>query len=130
MPRQHVPLGSRVLRTSDATLLRTAQASYADVPVPDRVGVRRVDVRVFGHAGGPLKTSCKDANLAALDRLALAFYGQSLRAGNPTKRAALLVSRNSLLGRLETCRSEPCLRGAYLTHLREIAAIVESKSTP
>ncbi len=56
-PRQHVPLGWRVVRTSDVTLLRTAQASYADVPIPDRVGVARVDVRVFGQAGGPLKAS-------------------------------------------------------------------------
>ncbi len=48
--------GWRVVRTSDATLLAAAQASYAAVPLPTRVGLRRVDVRCFGHAGGPLKT--------------------------------------------------------------------------
>lgn len=51
-----VPEGWRVVRTSDATLLASAQASYAHVPVPDRVGLTRLDVRCFGHAGGPLKT--------------------------------------------------------------------------
>lgn len=48
--------GWRVVRTSDATLLSASQASYAQLTVPDRVGRARVDVRCFGHAGGPLKT--------------------------------------------------------------------------
>ncbi|HYW31096.1 MAG TPA: DUF3656 domain-containing protein, partial [Gemmatimonas sp.] len=47
--------GWRVVRSSDATLLRSARSSYADVALPDRVRRRRVDVRVFGHAGSPLK---------------------------------------------------------------------------
>lgn len=80
VPRQHVPLGSRVLRTSDATLLRTAQASYADVPVPDRVGVRRVDVRVFGHAGGPLKTSWQAGDVEVIVRGAVPLAPASKRA--------------------------------------------------
>ena len=51
-----VAAGWRVVRTSDATLLSEAQASFATVPVPAQVGLARVDVRCFGHAGGPLKT--------------------------------------------------------------------------
>lgn len=51
-----VAAGWRVVRTSDATLLSAAQASFATVPVPAQVGLARVDVRCFGHAGGPLKT--------------------------------------------------------------------------
>lgn len=51
-----VAAGWRVVRTSDATLLSAAQASFAAVPVPAQVGLARVDVRCFGHAGGPLKT--------------------------------------------------------------------------
>jgi putative protease len=48
--------GWRVVRTSDSTLLASAQASFAAVPIPDRTGLVRVDVRCFGHSGGPLKT--------------------------------------------------------------------------
>ena len=48
--------GWSVVRSSDMTLLQTAQASYASIALPDRVGRVRVDVRVFGNAGGPLKT--------------------------------------------------------------------------
>jgi U32 family peptidase len=51
-----VPEGWRVVRTSDATLLAASQQSFATVPIPERVGLIRVDVRCFGHAGGPLKT--------------------------------------------------------------------------
>lgn len=52
--RLRVPESWRVVRTFDATLMSRAQESFADVPTPDRSRAR-VDVRVFGHAGGPLK---------------------------------------------------------------------------
>jgi putative protease len=51
-----VPEGWHVVRTSDATLLGAARDSFATVPVPERVGLHRLDVRCFGRAGGPLKT--------------------------------------------------------------------------
>ncbi len=54
--RVRAPEGARVVRTSDMALLRTAQESFARVGVPDKVGRTAVAVRVFGHAGGPLKT--------------------------------------------------------------------------
>ena len=54
--RVRVPTGWRVVRSSDVTLLRAAQASYADVMLPASERRRPLDVRVFGHAGGPLKT--------------------------------------------------------------------------
>ena len=47
--------GWRVVRSSDATLLREAQDSYAAVALPPLRGARAVDVRVFGRAGAPLK---------------------------------------------------------------------------
>ena len=80
-------------------------------------------------SGGPGADAavCKKDNLAALDRLGETFYRQSMRVGDATKRAALLASRNGLVDRREACRSDSCLRSAYLTHMREISAIVESK---
>ena len=54
-PRVDVTIGSRVVRSSEAALLERARASFAGI----RAGVRpkraRVDVRLFGSAGGPLK---------------------------------------------------------------------------
>ena len=52
--RLRVPDSWRVVRTFDATLMSRAQESFASVAIPERSRVR-VDVRVFGHAGGPLK---------------------------------------------------------------------------
>jgi U32 family peptidase len=49
--------GARVIRTTDVTLMRTAQDSFARVSLPEKVGRTPVNVRVFGHAGGPLKTT-------------------------------------------------------------------------
>ena len=60
--RVRAPEGARVVRTSDAGLLRTAQDSFARVSVPEKVGRIPVTVRVFGHAGGPLKTSWQFAD--------------------------------------------------------------------
>ncbi|MGV3709837.1 MAG: DUF3656 domain-containing U32 family peptidase, partial [Gemmatimonas sp.] len=53
--RIRVNEGWRVVRTFDATLMSRAQESFASVAIPERSRVR-VDVRVFGHAGSPLKT--------------------------------------------------------------------------
>lgn len=52
--RLRVPDSWRVVRTFDSTLMTRAQESFAAVEIPERSRVR-VDVRVFGHAGGPLK---------------------------------------------------------------------------
>jgi len=54
--RVRAAAGWRVVRSSDAALLATARGSFADVQLPERVGRVPVHVRVFGHAGGPLKT--------------------------------------------------------------------------
>jgi putative protease len=55
-PRPRVEAGWRVVRTSDATLLASARATFAQLPVPEAAARLRVDVRVFGRAGGPLKS--------------------------------------------------------------------------
>ena len=47
--------GWRVVRSSEAALLERARASYAALPAEMRQRKTRVDVRVFGSAGGQLK---------------------------------------------------------------------------
>ena len=79
-PRTRLDAGWRVVRTSDATLLRDAQASFVDVPVPERVGQSRVDVRVFGQAGGPLKTIWTLGELEVTVRGEVALAPASKRA--------------------------------------------------
>ena len=54
-PRTSVEVGWKVVRSSEAALLKRARESYADVPTDVRPRRTRVDVRVFGSAGGPLK---------------------------------------------------------------------------
>jgi len=53
--RARVTTGWRVVRTSDARLLERARASYAALPIEIRAKKARLDVRVFGAAGTPLK---------------------------------------------------------------------------
>jgi putative protease len=53
--RIRVATGWRVVRTSDAGLLEKARASYAALPSELRARKSRLDVRVFGAAGTPLK---------------------------------------------------------------------------
>ncbi len=47
--------GWRVVRSSEAALLERARASYAALPADARARKTRLDVRVFGSSGGPLK---------------------------------------------------------------------------
>jgi putative protease len=53
--RVRVPAGWRVVRSSDSQLLERARASYAALPLPARGRRTRMDVRVFGRHGTPLK---------------------------------------------------------------------------
>lgn len=53
--RVRVATGWRVVRTSEAQLLEKARASYASLPTEIRARKSRLDVRVFGSAGTPLK---------------------------------------------------------------------------
>ncbi len=54
--RTRVPAGWRVIRTSEARLLERARASYASLGSDIRARKTRIDVRVFGAAGTPLKS--------------------------------------------------------------------------
>jgi putative protease len=53
--RNRVAAGWRVVRTSEAQLLEKARASYAALPTEIRARKSRLDVRLFGAAGTPLK---------------------------------------------------------------------------
>ena len=54
-PRISVGAGWRVVRSSEAALLERARASYAALPAEMRQRRTRLDVRLFGSAGAPLK---------------------------------------------------------------------------
>jgi putative protease len=53
--RMRVDAGWQVVRTSHAELLEKARASYASLPAEIRAKKSRLDVRLFGAAGTPLK---------------------------------------------------------------------------
>lgn len=88
-----VPEGWHVVRTSDATLLGQARETFAAVPVPERVGLQRLDVRCFGHAGGPLKTiwQCGEIEVTVRGEVPLA---------PASKRALDMVQLREQFGRL------------------------------
>ncbi|HKP15679.1 MAG TPA: U32 family peptidase [Gemmatimonadaceae bacterium] len=54
-PRLSIGDGWRVVRSSEAALLERARASYASLPAELRQRKTRLDIRVFGSAGGQLK---------------------------------------------------------------------------
>ena len=53
--RVNVPAGWTVLRTSHAALLERARASYAELTAPARARRTRINMRLFGTPGAPLK---------------------------------------------------------------------------
>ena len=72
--RERIPAGWRVLRTSRHALLERARASYAALEraLPDRRA--RLDVRVFGSAGGPMRlvASAGDDSVTVVGEIPLA----------------------------------------------------------
>ncbi len=56
-PRFRVEPGWKVLRTSEAALLAQARASFSALPSHIRAHKARLDVRLFGTAGSPLKAT-------------------------------------------------------------------------
>jgi putative protease len=68
-----VPVGAIVVRSFDSTLMRSARESFSGVELPE--GRRdRLDARVFGSAGAPLKIvfSCGDESATTRSEMALA----------------------------------------------------------
>jgi U32 family peptidase len=53
--RQRIPSGWTVVRSSHAALLTRARESYASLPTSVQKRKHRLDLRLFGSAGGPLK---------------------------------------------------------------------------
>ena len=53
--RERIPVGWKVVRSAEARLTEQARATYANVVAPDAHTRHRLDVRLFGTAGSPLK---------------------------------------------------------------------------
>ena len=74
--RAQVPAGWRVVRSSESALLERARASYAALSTPAKQKMTRLDVRVFGSAGSPLKAvfsaDGEEVTVASAPTLALA----------------------------------------------------------
>jgi putative protease len=91
--RMRVPVGWRVIRTSEAQLLERARASYAALAADIRAKKSRLDVRLFGAAGTPLKAvfSADGESVTARSEITLA---------PASKRALDAVTLREQLGRL------------------------------
>jgi putative protease len=91
--RMNVPAGWTVLRTSHAALLERARASFAELSTPVRARRTRVDMRLFGTPGAPLKV------VAAADGEQVSVRGEIPLA--PARAHALDVARlREQLGRM------------------------------
>ncbi len=72
--RQRISVGWTVVRSSHAALLAHARASYAALPATVQKRKHRLDIRLFGSVGGPLKivASCGDDEVSARTEAVLA----------------------------------------------------------
>jgi U32 family peptidase len=82
-PRLRVPVGWRVLRTADGALLQRARDSYAKIALSEGRKVR-LDVRVFGSIGSPLKVLFTAAGETVTVRSEVQLAPANKRALDPT----------------------------------------------
>ena len=91
--RVSVPAGWTVLRTSHAALLERARASFAALSAPARARRTRIDMRLFGTPGAPLKV------VATADKEQVSVRGEIPLA--PARAHALDIPRlREQLGRM------------------------------
>jgi putative protease len=91
--RVNVPAGWTIRRTSHAALLERARSSFAELSAPARARRTRIDLRLFGAAGAPLKV------VALADGEQVSVRGEIPLA--PARAHALDVSRlREQLGRM------------------------------
>jgi U32 family peptidase len=96
-----IDAGFRVVRTSDITLLEQARASWKAVADPLKARKTRVDIRLFGSAGGPLKavaTTVIDA--AHPDQIDEVVVRSDVPLAPAAKRALDYATLREQLGRL------------------------------
>jgi putative protease len=125
-PRIVVGDGWRVVRSSEAALLERARASYAALPADVRARKTRIDARLFGSAGGPIKavfvadgetvTVRSEINLAPASKRALDVTALREQLGR-------LGETPFVLGTLETAALAPglFLPVSELNHVRQSA---------
>jgi len=73
---------------------------------------------------------CTSDRVAALEQHSVLLFNQSIGGADQARRRQLEATRDGLLARRSACRSEACVAGAYLTHLREVSAILEGGAPP
>jgi hypothetical protein len=71
---------------------------------------------------------CKSAGLSRLDNHLGMLYGQSWGQADAARRAKLLGTRDRFIARREACKSDSCMRDAYVTRMREISDIMAKKN--
>jgi putative protease len=82
--RRRVATDWRVVRSFEAHLAESARASYAQVALPERTARNRIDVRLFGSAGSPLKAVFASGDEDVVVHSAVALAPASKRALDDT----------------------------------------------
>ncbi|MDB4879124.1 MAG: Peptidase collagenase [Gemmatimonadetes bacterium] len=118
--------GWRVVRSSEAALLERARASYAALPAGVRERRVRLDVKLFGSAGGPLKGVFTADDETVTVRTDVSLAPASKRALDATtlrEQLGRLGETPFVLGALETAALAPglFLPVSELNHLRQQA---------
>ncbi len=116
--------GSRVIRSSETALLERARASYAGLPAEIRARKTRLDVRLFGSSGGPLKAvfAADDETVTVRTEINLAPASKrALDAASLREQLGRLGETPFALGTLETGALAPglFLPISELNHLRQ-----------
>ena len=83
--RVAIPSGWTLRRTSHARLLATARESFAAMPTERPRGRHRLDLRVFGSAGSPLKIIATAGDMSVTVRGAIALVPATKRALDQTQ---------------------------------------------
>jgi hypothetical protein len=112
----------------------------ATAPKPQPVAVKRVATAPAPApkapteapkvtAARPSPPSVSPQRLAALQRVSVGFYNQSLQHADEAKKTMLLGAHSRFMTQQGACQSDSCLADSYLHQIREVSAIMENRAS-
>jgi U32 family peptidase len=110
--RQRIPVGWTVVRSSHAALLQRARESFAALPATVQRRRQRLDLRLFGSAGSPLKvvaTCGEDEITARTDAVLAPASNRSLDAATLREQLGRLGETPFVLGNVDQTALAPGL---------------------
>ena len=123
-PAAPMPSPRPLLVEASAPSVRPPSPLPARADPPAKVTHERTSFSCRSAKSWAANTVCTSASLAVLDRGLASLYGDSIARVPPSRRNQLIQGDRRFLAYRDGCRTESCVRSAYLTRIQAVQAMM------